>query len=284
MESPPTYTSSKVVLILARVSFREGGPQRRLVVHCALAASAAGVFRERWNFLLLQEAGTISDTVFAKYATQAPIRTARCLPFFRQEPTVGVLRQFRVDDVVAHIVSIWESGPIKSVTVFELKHTQVGGDGFALGKAVADVAPSVDDAPDDGLSLIGLEASRHIRRRRQHRRVRQELQPSRTLSPVTSTILITLPKSDALARTRSSKFKTCLRMSKMSSPRRHNRSSPKMQRHAIPAYHATPTTSAAPHFSYTNTEHMSGATAMPPEPLSIAQTPWKCSADVGATY
>ena len=40
------------------------------------------------------------------------------------------------------------------------------------------------------LSLTGPEPSRHIRRRRQHRRVRQELQPSRTLSPVTSTIPI----------------------------------------------------------------------------------------------
>ena len=80
------------------------------------------------------------------------------------------------------------------------------------------------------LGLIGPEPSRRIRRRRQHRRVRQELQPSRTLSPVTSTIPITLPKSYALARTRSSKLKTCWRMSKMSSPRRPNRSSPKMQR------------------------------------------------------
>ena len=64
--------------------------------------------------LLLQEAGTISDTVFAKYLTQAPIRTARCLPCFRQEPTVGMLRQFRLDDVVAHFISISGSGPIKS--------------------------------------------------------------------------------------------------------------------------------------------------------------------------
>ena len=79
--------SSKVVLTLARVSFREGGPQRRVVVHCAL------------EFLLLQKAGTTTDTDFAKYATQAPIRTARCLPCFRQEPTVGMLRQFRLDDV-----------------------------------------------------------------------------------------------------------------------------------------------------------------------------------------
>ena len=158
------------------------------------------------------------------------------------------------------------------------------------------------------LSLIGPEPSRRIRRRRQHRRVRQELQRSRTLSPVTSTIPITLPKSYALARMRFSKFRTCWRMSKMSSPRRHNwglpedveygESSPAVDTGvdplevcteeageepcganesvtpvavpAIPAYHATPTTSAAPHFSYTSTEHMSGATAMPPEPLNIA--------------
>ena len=66
--------SSKVVLILARVSFREGGPQRRVVVHCAL------------EFLLLQKAGTISDTVFVKYATEAPIRTARCSHAFAKSP------------------------------------------------------------------------------------------------------------------------------------------------------------------------------------------------------
>ena len=47
---------------------------------------------------------------------------------------------------------------------------------------------------------------------------------------VISTISITLPKSYALARTRSSKFKTCLKTSKMSSPRRYNRSLQKMQR------------------------------------------------------
>ena len=185
---------------MARVSFREGGPQRRVVVHCAL------------EFLLLQKAGTISDTVFAKYTTQAPIRTARCLPCFRQEPTVGMLRQFRLDDVVAHFISISESGPIKSVTVSELKHTQVGGDGFALGKTTGRRAQSVDDAPDDD---NGDESELDWARAVTTHSASAPAPPCPSGTPA-------LADAVARDRTRFSKFKTCWRMSKMSSPRRPN--------------------------------------------------------------
>ena len=120
------------------------------LAHCASRSAAAGVHKARYNFLMLSSNDDCREGALAVHVTQDPIQTQRCLPCFREAPSVGRLSQYNLDGFVAHVLKPSIMGPALRVECFRVSHKKLDADKFVIGGRIDELVVAAAVVPAGG--------------------------------------------------------------------------------------------------------------------------------------